>query len=58
MSDALAPLDPAVLRRAAIRQAVSVSVATGLYGVSFGALAVAAGLDVAQTMVLSLVMFT
>lgn len=44
--------------RAAIRQAVSVSVATGLYGVSFGALAVAAGLDLAQTMALSLLMFS
>ncbi len=48
--------DPAV--RAAIRTALSVSVATGLYGVSFGALAVAAGLDLPQTMVLSLVMFS
>lgn len=44
--------------RAAVRQAVSVSVATSLYGVSFGALAVVAGLSVAQTMVLSLVMFS
>ena len=38
--------------------ALSVSVATGAYGVSFGALAVAAGLDVWQTMVLSLLMYT
>jgi len=44
--------------RAAVRQAVSVSVATGLYGVSFGALSVAAGLDLAQTMALSLLMFS
>jgi len=44
--------------RAAVRQAVSVSVATGLYGISFGALAVVAGLDVAQTMALSLLMFS
>ncbi|MBD5788156.1 AzlC family ABC transporter permease [Cellulosimicrobium terreum] len=44
--------------RAAVRQAVSVSVATGLYGVSFGALAVVAGLDVTQTMALSLLMFS
>ena len=44
--------------RAAVRQAVSVSVATGLYGISFGALAVAAGLDVPQTMALSLLMFS
>ncbi len=37
---------------------LSISVATGLYGISFGALAVAAGLSVAQTAVLSLLMFT
>lgn len=45
-------------RRAVLRQAASVSVATGVYGVSFGALAVAAGLDLPQTAVLSLLMFT
>jgi predicted branched-subunit amino acid permease len=44
--------------RAAIRQAVSVSIATGLYGISLGALAVVAGLSVPQTMVLSLLMFS
>ena len=38
--------------------ALAVSVATGAYGVSFGALAVAAGLDVWQAMVLSLLMYT
>ncbi|MEK8225011.1 AzlC family ABC transporter permease [Oerskovia sp. M15] len=32
--------------------------ATGLYGVSYGALAVVAGLDVLQTMVLSMLMFS
>ena len=37
---------------------LSISIATGLYGLSFGALAVAAGLSVAQTAVLSLLMFT
>jgi len=47
-----------VARRGAIRQAVSVSVATGLYGVSFGALSVASGLTVLQTQALSLLMFT
>lgn len=51
-----APADPD--RRAVARQALSVSAATGLYGVSFGALAVAAGLDVWQTVALSLLMFT
>ncbi|HEY0187123.1 MAG TPA: AzlC family ABC transporter permease [Cellulomonas sp.] len=44
--------------RSAVRTALSVSVATGLYGVSFGALAVAAGLDRTQSMVLSLLMFS
>ncbi|WP_308122732.1 AzlC family ABC transporter permease [Microbacterium marinilacus] len=44
--------------RSAWRDGVAVSVATSAYGVSFGALAVAAGLDVWQACVLSLVMFT
>lgn len=47
---------PAVF--AAVRQALSVALATGLYGISFGALSVVAGLDVPQTMVLSLLMFS
>ena len=37
---------------------LSISVATGLYGLSFGALAVAAGLTVWQSMALSVLMFT
>lgn len=37
---------------------LSISVATGLYGISFGALAVAAGLSVWQAMALSALMFT
>jgi predicted branched-subunit amino acid permease len=37
---------------------LGVGLATGLYGVSFGALSVAAGLDVWQTQVLSLLMFS
>lgn len=44
--------------RTAVRTALSVSLATGLYGVSFGALSVAAGLDLPQTMALSLLMFS
>lgn len=40
------------------REALGVVVATSAYGVSFGALAVAAGLDVWQSCVLSLLMFT
>lgn len=42
----------------AVRMALSISVATGLYGVSYGALGVAAGLSIAQTQALSLLMFT
>jgi len=49
---------PTTRRREVVRQAWSVGVASGTYGVSFGALAVAAGLDVWQAQVLSLVMFT
>lgn len=37
---------------------ISVGIATGIYGISFGALAVAAGLDLWQTMALSLLMFS
>ena len=40
------------------RTGLSIGIATGLYGISFGALATASGLDVWQAMVLSLVMFT
>ena len=40
------------------RIGLSISLATGLYGVSFGALAVAAGLTFWQAMALSLLMFT
>lgn len=42
----------------AVKMGLSISVATGLYGISFGALAIAAGLTVGQTLVLSLLMFT
>lgn len=37
---------------------VSVGLATGLYGISFGALSVTAGFDIWQTIVLSLLMFS
>ncbi|MBB5632220.1 putative branched-subunit amino acid permease [Cryobacterium mesophilum] len=43
---------------AAIRAGLAVGLAAAAYGVSYGALAVAAGLDVWQTCVMSLVMFT
>ncbi len=42
----------------AVRQGIAVGIATGAYGLSFGALSVAAGLSVWQTMALSLLMFT
>jgi predicted branched-subunit amino acid permease len=44
--------------RAARRSAVAVGLAVAAYGISFGALSVAAGLDVWQTCVLSLLMFS
>lgn len=43
---------------AAIRAGLAVGLAAAAYGVSYGALAVAAGLDIWQTCVMSLVMFT
>ena len=42
----------------AVRMGLSIAAATGLYGISFGALAVAAGLSVWHAMALSLLMFT
>ena len=45
-------------RREVWREGLGVAVATSAYGISFGALAVASGLDVWQTCVLSVVMFT
>ena len=41
-----------------MRMGLSISIATGLYGISFGALAVAAGLSIWQAMALSALMFT
>ncbi|MDQ0644954.1 AzlC family ABC transporter permease [Microbacterium murale] len=45
-------------RREVWREGLGVAIATSAYGVSFGALAVASGLDIWQTCVLSLLMFT
>ena len=42
----------------AARQGLAVALATSAYGISFGAVSVASGLDVWQTCVLSLLMFT
>ena len=52
-----APLDPRE-RSAIVRDSLGVGVATGAYGVSFGAVSVAAGLSVVQTCALSLLVFT
>nr|WP_254431513.1 AzlC family ABC transporter permease [Agromyces sp. Marseille-P2726] len=41
-----------------MRDSLAVGIATAAYGISFGALSVAAGLDIWQTCFLSLVMFT
>ncbi|MBG0739927.1 AzlC family ABC transporter permease [Paeniglutamicibacter antarcticus] len=46
------------LQSAAVRVGLSISVATGLYGVSFGALSAASGLVFWQTMALSLLLFS
>ncbi|HIZ97443.1 MAG TPA: AzlC family ABC transporter permease [Candidatus Janibacter merdipullorum] len=40
------------------KQGLSIGIASGAYGISFGALSIAAGLDVWQTMALSLLLFT
>jgi predicted branched-subunit amino acid permease len=45
-------------QREATRDGLAVGVATAAYGISFGALAVSAGLDVWQTCFISLVMFS
>lgn len=44
--------------RAAARSGWAVGIATAVYGISFGALSTASGLDIWQTCVLSLVMFS
>ncbi|HEY0871377.1 MAG TPA: AzlC family ABC transporter permease [Acidothermaceae bacterium] len=59
-SDASGPSDAAwtPIRTGILRDALGVGIATGAYGLSFGAISTAAGLSVVQTCVLSLVMFT
>jgi 4-azaleucine resistance transporter AzlC len=49
---------PATERRGIIRDSLGVGVATGAYGVGFGAVSVASGLTVWQTCALSLLVFT
>ena len=51
------PLDPRE-RSSVIRDSLGVGIATGAYGVSFGAVSVASGLTVWQTCALSLLVFT
>jgi predicted branched-subunit amino acid permease len=52
------PTPAADVRRRIVRDGIGVGLATGAYCVSFGALGVAAGLDVLQTCAMSLLMFT
>ncbi|NPC95488.1 AzlC family ABC transporter permease [Nocardioides sp. zg-DK7169] len=58
MSSSPDPALPAAERTAIVRDSLGVGIATGAYGVSFGAVSVAAGLDVWQTCALSLLVFT
>jgi 4-azaleucine resistance transporter AzlC len=53
-SDSAAPPE----RAAILRAAVGIGLYAGAFGMSFGAVSVSSGMSVAQTMVLSLVMFT
>jgi predicted branched-subunit amino acid permease len=46
------------MTRPVVSTSLSVALATGLYGISFGAIGVAAGLDVFSVMLLSLLMFS
>ena len=46
------------MTKAVVSTSFSVALATGLYGVSFGAIGVTAGLDVLSVMLLSLLMFS
>jgi 4-azaleucine resistance transporter AzlC len=49
---------PVAERREIVREGLAVALATGTYGVGFGAVGVASGLSVLQTCALSLLMFT
>lgn len=52
------PLPFAEVRTAIVRNAIFVGLAVSVYGVSFGAMGITAGLDVRQTCALSVLMFT
>jgi len=49
---------PKTSRSSVVSTGIGVGLATGLYGISFGALAATSGLSIAQTQVLSLLMFS
>jgi len=49
---------PANARRGIVRDALGIAIASGAYAIAFGAISIASGLSVPQTMVLSAVMFT
>jgi predicted branched-subunit amino acid permease len=49
---------PASRRREVVRQSLYIGAATGAYGISFGALSVAAGLSILQTQALSALLFS
>jgi predicted branched-subunit amino acid permease len=57
-SDAGDGSDDRSMRRTVVVDALAIGVATGAYGLSFGALAVTAGLSLPEAMALSLLMFT
>jgi predicted branched-subunit amino acid permease len=52
------PTPDPVAHRRIVRDSLAVGVATGAYGLGFGAVSVASGLSIAQTCALSLLMFT
>lgn len=52
------PTDDAAEAKAVARKGLWVGIATGAYGISYGALAVAAGLNVWQSILLSLLLFS
>ena len=52
------PQLPTALKRLIIRDAISIGLATGTYGISFGAIATVAGFSLWQTQALSLLLFS
>src|ERR1700710_3001215 len=56
--DGPVPVDADAERKSVLRDSFGVSVATGAYGISFGAIGIAGGLNAWQGMALSLLMFS